>query len=468
MKLPTGIQEALITLLCFDATEGAIVAGLVAPIDFDPVYKEVAELCLDYRNAHKEAPGEHTQDIFECAAERHETFSRQFERLFDSVQATNGTINARYVVDRARKFVRYQTTKRALASAVRALDKGTEEALDEAESILIKATKPDVELMDPGTFFIHDVKKSLAFLDSPDETFKTGIKTLDELNLGPTRQRLGMLIAPPKAGKSWWLLQLALTAQQYGLRVLYASLELSEAEFCGRMVQSMFSMTKRQVERVGYRRFRETVDVKDWGTDFDTKWLRNIKSLDIPQVQDELPGMLRRFENTERLLVKSFPTRSLSTEGLEAYMDGLEHRQNFIPDLVLVDYGDIMKRPKDVAKHEALQDIGQHLRRIGQERNMAINTVSQVKVEGASARRIDVDHTAGAWGKVADADTVLTLSQTEAENRNNLVRLFIAAARTDVDRVEILISQALEIGHFSMDSIRLGTAYADAEQEGGS
>jgi hypothetical protein len=72
----------------------------------------------------------------------------------------------------------------------------------------------------------------------------------------------------------------------------------------------------------------------------------------------------------------------------------------------------------------------------------------------------------GAIDKLATADTVLTYSQTDAERKQGLARLFVAAARTEEDRFEILLSQNYEIGQYALSSIRLGSRYFDKKRTG--
>jgi len=463
LKLTTAIQEALLALLCFDDDEGSMVAALIEERHFDAVYRTIAELALEYRERHKQAPGTHTLDLFDQAIDQDPENEELFERLYESLKETAKNINARYVIDRARSFVRFQELKRGIAKAIRDLSRDDEEGLSAAEATLSASLKQTAENYSFGVSFIEDQVKTLAFLDRPDKALPTGIPALDAKGLGPVVKRLHLFIAPAKVGKSWWLINLSTRANQRAYQVLHITLELDEAEVCQRLVQSFFGIAKREVDMIRYRKFIETEERKEWGTNFEVCKLHNIPHLTQPDVHEMLMRKMDEFKDCPRLIVKEFPIGSLTMNGLEAYLDFLENRERFIPDLLVVDYATIMKLPSGVERWEAIIDISQNLRRIGQERRIAVATASQTKISGAKASRTDVQHVSGAWDQIATADTVLAFSRTDEEAKDRLARILVAAARTEESRFEVLISQAYEIGQFCLSSIRLGAGYYAGE-----
>ena len=148
---------------------------------------------------------------------------------------------------------------------------------------------------------------------------------------------------------------------------------------------------------------------------------------------------------------------------MDAYLDLLEQHEGFVPDLLLVDYVDEMKIGDP--RWEGLMTAVQSLKRIARDRDMAVATVTQTKIEGAKATHVDVNHTGGSWGMIAKADVALTYSATDEEKRDGLARILVGKARTDEGRFEILISQNYAIGQFVLDSTRIGFKYKDKLKE---
>jgi replicative DNA helicase len=459
LKLSTAIQEALVALLCYSQKEGAAVAGMVEARHFDPVYRELAELAMSYRERHRQPPGTHTLDLVTQCIERDEDRTELFERLFESVKGTAVSVNAKYVLDRVRHFVQHQSLKRAMAKAIRALQDDNEEGLMLAQSILTEAMSESAAVYDRGVDFIRDMDASLAFLQDPETSLPTGIPALDSRGLGPVPGRFHLYVAGPKSGKSWWLVNLATRAHQMNKRVLYVSLELSESELCQRLCQSFWAVSKRQAEVIRYRRFTETKDANSWGSAWEDIELTGLRALVEEDIYAHLVRKMKSFAGRERVIVKSFPSGSLSVKNLESYLTLLENRESFTPELLVVDYADIMKRTGKGDRWEGLLDIAEGLKRLSQERNIAVATASQIKASAAEKSRKKASDIGGAWDKIATADTVLTYSQTEEESRDSVARLYVAAARTDEDKFEVLVSQNYGIGQFVLSSIRLGHDY---------
>jgi replicative DNA helicase len=58
----------------------------------------------------------------------------------------------------------------------------------------------------------------------------TGFRTIDSITAGLLKQQLWTIVAPPKTGKSVLAMQMALTAQDENLRVMFQSFEMTARE----------------------------------------------------------------------------------------------------------------------------------------------------------------------------------------------------------------------------------------------
>ena len=61
---------------------------------------------------------------------------------------------------------------------------------------------------------------------------------------------------------------------------------------------------------------------------------------------------------------------------------------------------------------------------------------------------------------VCTADFFVTYSQTAAEKRLGLARLYVAMARSEQDGFGVLVSQSYKTGQFVLESTRLSDSYA--------
>ena len=135
-------------------------------------------------------------------------------------------------------------------------------------------------------------------------------------------------------------------------------------------------------------------------------------------------------------------------------LDRLARESRFVPDLVVVDYGDLMK--VDASNYRlSVGDAFLQLRRIAVDRDLAVVTASQSNRESTRATLVTESDVAEDFSKIATADWSLTYSQTAAERVLGLARIFVAAGRDAQDKQTAVIAQSYARGQFCLDAARL-------------
>jgi len=446
-RLSASLQENLLTLLCFNKDAAKIIAGAVEAVYFDPLYRDVATRAIDYLKQYKEPAGEHIADLFEdVLSGKDKKRSNFFGGLLRTLHQNQGSVNADYAIDNLTKFLRLQKMRSAIQEAAELLQDETTAvaSLDEATEIMRASTEQQAKLFDPGTR-LSDAKRTLAFLEDDDEVFPTGIRELDLRSLGPVRKGLHVFIGLAKRGKSWWLINLGRRAAQAGKKVLHITLEMSEKKVSQRYMQTFFAASKRATN--GERKGFETDELGRVTGVTDEK-IRAAFSFDDPKAARILKQRITKFQTLlNNIIVKEFPTRQLTYAQLVAYIDGLEHSEKFIPDLIILDYVDLMKVSiKDFRL--SLGDLMGQVRGLAVQRNLAIATVTQSNREGLDRKEVGEGNVAEDWSKVAIADVVMTYSQTKAEKQHGIARITVTNARNEMDGLQILISQSYATGQF--------------------
>jgi|GEM_PF-5185344 len=454
MKLQSAVQNAIVGLLCMDDRAAAELSMMVEPEDLDLGYREVAEVALAHRQRWGSVLGKSTRVALEDLARQDENMVQAYANIYSYIQSELGSVGVEYVLDKARAFVRYQRFRKAASDAIRGLGKNNEEGVDEAEAAFTRALQTTVNAFDPGVVFGVDEEKTLEFLTRKESPLmKIGIPALDEANIGPMESRLMILNAASGRGKSWFLIHLAVQALRQGVPVAYIALEMTETEVTARLMQCLMNAPKRPGTGGELRKFDKTTSPEDVGSVLLSSGPAS--NISLYGNQDKVVDEVRKWRDESRLVIKEFAQGTLTPQQLDAYLTVLSDRTNFMPRLLLVDYGDIMRLPSGMDRWQALIQNTEALRRIAQERKIAVVTVSQVKHEGANAEEVDVEHTAGAWDKVATADTILTLSQTKSEREDQRARIFVAKNRADADRFRVAITQNYATGQFVVDSVKL-------------
>lgn len=455
MNLTSGVQEALITLSCYDDHHdgGGLVFAFVNPKQFDPYYREIAQEVAKYRDQYKKAPGDHTYDILEALKENRPDDAEVYDKIFGSMYATKDGLNRAYVLAKAQAFQRNQRLKIGLTRAVDLLQHPTEASVSEAESVLLESLKGTTDLFRVGTEFT-DVSEALKFFDEVEPALPTGIPQLDRYNLGPAPGTLHLFMALPNRGKTWYLVNLAKHAMMQGKTVVHLTLEMSEPKIAQRYVQALFSVSKRQTA-VNTTRFQ--TDELGRFTEFDVEKVTPPLSFNTLGIRRTLSKKIRQRKGRGRLIIRQFPSGQLTVKETGHYLDCLEAR-GVLPDLVIVDYADLMS----VSSDNLRVDLGRlyvGLRGLAVERNVAIATATQANRSAETARLLTRQHLAEDFSKVATVDTMITYSQTQDERELGLARLYVDKARDDVNQFTTLISQCYELGQFCLDSAGMVSKY---------
>jgi hypothetical protein len=457
MKLDAGIQEALLCILCFDDTAGGgrFVAGLLPAKTFDPFYRDIAERACKYLERFKRVPGEHTLDLVRQLKEEQPDKGEVFERLYTSMEGTKEGVNREYILSRATVFARYQRLRRGITKSLEALQEGTEEAVSKAEELLLNSARASNELFDPGTY-LADAGRALRFLEHQGDALPTGIKELDQFQLGPARKKMHTLMAPSNKGKSWWVVNAGVMGLLARERVVHITNENDEDETCQRYMMRLFSVSKRDevFERIAFKKNKLGKMIK-----LRTRQIKGRPYFADPNIGRLLREKLELFKHRTPLIIKHFPTGHLTMPMLEGYLSGLEST-GFTPDTLIIDSPDNFAiSAKDFRIETGI--LWKQLRGLGQERNLRLVVTTQANRASWTEKVVKGHRVGEDVSKYQTSDIVFTLSSTEDEEALGLARIRVDKSRSDIKNLTVLISQAYGIGQFVMDSTRMVNKYWD-------
>lgn len=457
-RMSPALQENILALLCFDdATSKPIRAAVGSPKLFESkIYREVAGVAIDFLDTYGVAVKEHLADELEHIISGSDRIvAQQYEKLLKQLHAEHKHVNGQYVLSQVHKFVRLQTMKSALIASVEAASEGD---IEKVEVLWTAALKEQVNVFEGG-IDLGDSTKTLDFLESIEAPFLMGVAVLDRAGVGPARKTLTMLQAPLGRGKTWGLQHMGKWALLQGLSVVHVTLEVSAAKTTARYYQSIFGITKKD-RTVRVPSFEKNRD----GTMSDLLY-EEVESMAFsdPDIRVKLASLLRRRSRRwAPFRVKEFPSGSLTMQGLEAYLDSLERFEHITPDMLILDYAELMKLGgRDADKRAAIGSLFVELRGLAMKRNIAIVTASQTNRGGINKAISDETDTSEDISKAFTCDTIITYNQTKAEYELGLARLFVAKHRDDEGRQTALISQNYKSGQFCIDSVLVSKGHFD-------
>jgi replicative DNA helicase len=446
MSLGGGIEDNTLTGLCWNDNIAPQIALKVKPPDFSTqVYRRIAEVAFDFLQRHNRCARIHLYDILEDDIKRGNDGRFMYEVLREMETRMAPELNEAFVLSELDKFLAIQHLTKAVNQASDHLQNGQ---LAEAQEIL---RKPDLLPHDVPGIWLRDTDRWLSFMTEEEdvELFSCGIDILDERGVRPQRGELFVLLAASGMGKSWFLINAGKLNVLGGRKnVLHITLENSLDVTTQRYTQSFLSLTSNESKSILVRIFdRPGGDAAAARLDKDNPAFDSIRGLS----RIALAQRLKPYQGRGQLLVKHFPTGSLTIGMLVAYMDALERVEHFTPDLVILDYMTLMR----VDPRELRASIGQlarDLRGLASMRNFALLTVAQGNRLSRTASIVTSGNTAEDWSIVQTSDTFITYSQTQSMRQLGVANILVEKARNARDKWMAMVTQAYEIGQFCLDS----------------
>lgn len=350
--------------------------------------KWVVQEVIKHFEEHKQAPG---MSVLRMELDRDRKLKPEQEEAVGKFLDKLDTIE---VDERTKKFVlaefpahiRHRATLYALRVAHEHVQEGNEDAAVQAiyDSEQYKIRPGDWHFLpdDADEYFKYFGKENIQKVTVP-----MGIPSLDEAIGGGLRKgELGVIVASLGVGKSMALVHMGAEAFRRGLKVAHWTFENSWEETMGRYLHNLMDTSS------------EVLPLLE----------------DSPQAWEDLKRDRVKATGGD-FVVRELPALSTTPADIEADLQELIG-DGFIPDLILVDYADLLSASRRNARQRdrwlELDTIYTELRAIAATRDIAMWTASQANREGAKARGgVRQYHVAGAMGKLNVADVGISISR---------------------------------------------------------
>lgn len=472
---------------------------------FQNEYARIIEgWCFEYWKKYKKAISLHIQDVFKDkkakmkpeVAELVEDFLLQLSDLYEQDK-----FNADYYKDQA---VDYFKKRNAEITATRMKELAATGDIAEAEKLAKGFKSPDLYSYNIVRPF--DDERVREFFEEKQPDLLSFPGELGRLVGGFKRGWHFGVMAPYKRGKSWWLLELAVQALYERCFVFFFSLEMGRDELSERLYKRVGDFTdsggdhvipvfdcywnqdgscqKKQrtnsitliKEENFIPKFRKNMNYRacSWCRDNGRKedfnptvWYQVVErdTMEMPSVRKQVRSFARRYGN--KLHVVCYPRFSAGISDLIAELDNLEQTKGITPDVIVVDYPDILRPESGDNLREQLDDIYKTLGGLAQARHCLIFSATQTTRKAISSKIIKQEDTAEDIRKQAHVNGMIAVNQTDLEKDRGLVRINVVSHRHRRFNPlrQITVLQDLESGKVLLDSYYLEP---EREEEKGS
>lgn len=311
-----------------------------------------------------------------------------------------------YIKNKIVTFGKRQALKDAIMASAEIIEKQPDTKYNQIEQLVRTALTVGDDVGQLGTDLFDDIEgRFYGYEKERDviERIPSGMQLLDlSLKGGLGRTEMGVVVAAPGLGKSTTLISIGAAAVDSGYKVLHISLENNE----------------KQVVR-----------------NYDMRLLGH----DMEYIKGNVKGCIdsmrvRRDNKTGRLKVKKYPTKTITVLTLRRLLDQLKVVEDFQPDVLIIDYGTLVKPTSNYAdKRNNIESVYEEIRALADDYNCAIWTAAQGNRGALSKRVVTMADLAECFAIANIADVMVCLCQTKIEKSKGIMRLFLAKIRDSAD-----------------------------------
>ena len=138
--------------------------------------------------------------------------------------------------------------------------------------------------------------------------------------------------------------------------------------------------------------------------------------------------------------IKEFPTKRANVNTLRSYITQLHNYQEFTPNVIIIDYLELLVTDADMAEYQAQERLAQELRGLAIEHECLVWTATQTNREGKKVSLITDTELADSYGKTRVCDLVFSVNQTEEEFDKGEARAYIIKSRNGQARFVIPVN----------------------------
>ena len=370
-------------------------------------HRWVVKNILDYYEQYHTTP---TMEVLKVEMKKVENEVLQLsikEQLREAYQSSKSDLE--YVEKEFSAFCKNQQLKKALLNSVDLLNSGDFESIRGLIDNALKAGNDKnighEYLKDTEARYREDARKIVPTpWDKFNELMQGGLGNGD----------FGLIFGNPGGGKSWTLVALGGYAVKMGYSVLHYTLELGE-DYVGRRYDAYFT-----------------------GKPVDTLFKNRER---INEVVEQLPG---------QLIIKEFSPGMATVNTLRSHIQKCQDL-DFAPDLIIVDYVDLLSSKKRVSDRKGeIDDIYLSTKGLAKELQLPIWSVSQVNRAGAKDNVIEGDKAAGSYDKMMVTDIAISLSRKKEDKVNGTGRFHIMKNRYGMDGMTFSVVADTSTGHFEV------------------
>lgn len=358
-------QTLLVSYLMSDGDLFARCNAILDPNYFDPEVRHSVHFIKEYYQSYRALPND-------------DQLRAETGNEFNPKPLTKPEVE--YALKEVETYCRNKAMEKAILAGPKLMADGHHDKIltNMKEAISVSINR------DIGLDYFADPEERLRRMLQTNATIPLGYRELDEfLNGGVSRQELLLFMAGSGVGKSIFMTNIAINFLMRKLNVCYITLELAEDVVAKRFDSMITGISQREI-------FEKMTKV----------------SSDLERMS---PGM-------GTLRIKRMPESTTNANHIRAYLKEFEMVNGFLPDVVVVDYMDLMASNQKIsAENVSVKDkyVAEEIRSIAHEFNLLMVSASQMNRGAIRDDAIDQSNIAGGLTKIMTCDNLIAIIQND-------------------------------------------------------
>lgn len=464
--------------------------------------KLLASWCIDYFERYNKSPYQEIDSIFTekirdgMDADDIDYIGEILESLSEEYSETD--TNIEYLIDQTRRYFTTQKLKLYAESILDRIDEGDIATAEQEAMTYIPSDDEDgiSSIVDP---FTSAALIKEAFTEQ-NETLIKFPKALGQFwNDQLVRGGFVAITGPEKSGKTFLLMEFAMRAMMTGNNVaffqagdmtekqqirrmaIYLAKRSDRERYCGERYIPCVDCWYHQVDTCDHPD-REELDGYLFHEDMEQKlvthnmlmealeehpnhtpcrncknmrgavWLEKhdaVKPLTWKDAYKNMRAWKKRFDHAFKLA--TYPNETLTMQEINNLLNLWERQEDFKPDVVVIDYADILAPDQDSAKLDGrsqVNKIWQRMRKLSQEKQCLLITATQAAASSYGKETITLTDFSEDKRKYAHTTATYSLNQTDEEKKIGIMRLGELVIReSEFDRTrQVKVLQCLQRG----------------------
>ncbi len=393
----THFEERLVHALLADHGFAEQMTEVLSLDYFSLTYlKEITKIIFEFYRKYKSFP---STPILVSLAQKmisNDIVKEQAISYFTKIKNESLNGDLEYIKETSLEFCKKQKFILALEKALElAQSKKYEQVAHEIQKALQAGSERDVG-------HIYDEHFEARMTQISRSPIPTGWAAIDNaIGGGLSSGELGVLMALTGVGKTHGLVDIGSNAAMIGKNVLHVTFELSDLKTSNRYDANISKIP-----------FNDLLDRKE----------------EVRTAVDNLRG---------KIVVKKYPTKTATCQTIRTLISKLRITKDFVPDIVIVDYADIMR---STAKYENRrmeeESVYEELRALAEELHVPVWTASQTNRGGYNSEVLTLQNVAECFNKAMVSDVWITMNRKKEPVEWDLGNMYIAKSRVGADGIK--------------------------------